>query len=77
MNEKLSIDQKIEILKLTHDSGLRNRSEQFIGMVTLITEDRCLKCKTAMKDAFLQAIELPGEIKKQTNSQTRSLQESG
>lgn len=77
MNEKLTIDQKIEILKLTHNSGLRNRSEQFRDMVTLLTEDRCLKCKTTTKDAFPQAIELPGEIKTQTNSQSRSLQESG
>jgi hypothetical protein len=57
MNEALTLDQKIEILKLVPQKDFSVISEEYRKLVALLMEDRCRKCRDSLKNVFSEALE--------------------
>lgn len=57
MSEALTLNQKIEILKLVPREGLSDRSTEYKKLVALVMEDRCRKCRDSLKNVFSEALD--------------------
>jgi hypothetical protein len=57
MSETLTLNQKIEILKLVPCEGLSDRSTEYKKLVALVMEDRCRKCRDSLKNVFSEALD--------------------
>jgi hypothetical protein len=57
MSEALTLNQKIEILKLVSRESLSDRSTEYKKLVALVMEDRCRKCRDSLKNVFSEALD--------------------
>jgi hypothetical protein len=46
------MDQKIEILKIAGKDSPINLKETYRGLLSLLTEDRCRKCRDSLKNVI-------------------------
>lgn len=60
MNDALTMDQKLEILKIASNQDPIDLEDKFRTLVTLITEDRCKKCRSSLKNVMAEIIEPNG-----------------
>ncbi len=52
MTDTLTMDQKIELLKIAGKDSPINLKETYRGLLSLLTEDRCQKCRDSLKNVI-------------------------
>ena len=60
MSDALTLDQKIEILKLAHLEATIDTDEAFRKFMALLTEDRCRKCRDSLKNVVSEVLDSHG-----------------
>lgn len=52
MIQPLTVDQKLELLKIAGQGNPMNLKEHYRGLLSLLNEDRCQKCRDSLKNVI-------------------------